>query len=110
MKKASIIISSLLFSFLLIIPMQSFAHEGEHKESGDHGKGMEHQKMEEGSGSSAMESSSHEKEYAEEGEEEGSFSYRRHREEMKHKSMKGEMEAPAGAAPAGKMEEGSGKR
>lgn len=100
------IIFSLLSSFLLIIPILSFA-QGEHGDSSDRSK-ESRQKFEEGSGSSAMKSSSENGEYADEDKEEGSFSYRRHGKNMKReKSMRGGMEAPAEADPEGKMQEGS---
>lgn len=101
------IIFSLLSSFLLIIPILSFA-QGEHGDSSDRSK-ESWQKFE--GGSSAMKSPSENGEYADEDKEEGSFSYKRHGKNMKReKSMKGGMEAPAEADPEGKMQEGSGKR
>ena len=111
MKKAVITISTLLFSFMLIFPGLSLAHEGEHSQSSDHGQGsMEHQKFEEGSGSSMIESSSEKKEYAED-KDEGSFSYKGHREEMKHKKSNGGRYGKTRIHRfIQKMEEGSGKR
>ncbi|GJL78445.1 MAG: hypothetical protein NPINA01_14340 [Nitrospinaceae bacterium] len=116
MKKAGLAVSTILFSLCLAFPSLSFADKGHgHGESSDHGKGsMGHQKMEEGSGSSAMESSAKGKEYesGHEGEEEGSFSYKRHRKEMQEKKAMEEgssMGSPA-AASEEKMEEGSGMR
>ena len=111
MRKAGITISALLFSLLLILPVLSFADEGEQGQSSDHGQvSGEHQKFEEGSGSTALESSSEGKEYVED-EEEGSFSYRRHRKEMKHqKAMEEGIGKPASTGSSEKMEEGSGKR
>lgn len=107
MKKAGLAISTVLFSLLLILPSVSSAHEGEHDKSSDHGK--EHKQYEEGSGSSAVEPSHEGKEYKsdhhEEAEEEGSFSYRRHRKEMKEKKA---MEEEHGSSH--KKEEGSGSR
>ena len=111
MRKTGMTISALLFSLTLILPALSFAHEGEQGQSPDHGQGSgEHQKFEEGSGSSALESSSEGKEYGED-KEEGSFFYRRHREEMKHqKAMEEGMGKPAATGSSEKMKEGSGKR
>ena len=114
MKKTGLILSSVLFSFFIILSSSAFAHEGEHDD--EHGKGsMEHEKMEEGSGSSDMHSDMEKNEEYKSGhkeaeEEEGSFSYKRHRKEMndKKKTMQENMHNPAGAA--GKMEEGSGTK
>jgi len=81
MKNRVWLFSAILISFLLILPSLALSHDGEkgEKKSGNHGK------LEEGSGSSAIESGHEGKEYEHETKEEGSFSYRRHREEMKHK-------------------------
>lgn len=106
MRKAGLSISAILFSLFLIIPSLSFAHGDDHDKSSDHSKGH---KQEEGSGSSAVEPSHEGKEYKsdhhEEAEEEGSFSYKRHRKEMKEKKT---MEEEHGSSH--KKEEGSGSR
>ena len=106
MKKSGLILSSVLFLFFLILSSSAFAHEGELDDA--HEKGQElHKKIEEGSGSSAVESGKHKaEEYKaghDEAEEEGSFSYKRHRKEMSEK--KKDMQEHA----SDKMEEGSGK-
>lgn len=108
MKKSGLILLAVLFSFFIILSSSAFAHEGEHDDSSGKGSG-DHQKLEEGSGSSAVESS-HEKaeEYKaghEEAEEEGSFSYKRHRKEMKAKEKAVQEDTQKGAS--GKMKEGS---
>jgi hypothetical protein len=106
MKKTGLILSSVLFAFFIILSSSSFAHESDHEDVHEKGKEL-HKKMDEGSGSSAVQSEMGKaKEYKsghEEAEEEGSFSYKRHRKEMseKKKSMQ------EGAAD--KMQEGSGK-
>ncbi len=113
MKKSGLILSSILFSFFIILSSSAFAHEGEHDDAYEEGS-AKHQKLEEGSGSSAVQSGVEKaEEYKsdhEEAEEEGSFSYKRHRKEMsaKKKAIQENMQNPAGAA--GKMEEGSGKK
>ncbi len=111
MKNRILAISAVLFSAALILSSGAFAHEGEHKEGKD---AMGHGKFEEGSGSSEVKSGHEGKEYEHESKEEGSFSYRKHREETKHKAKtmqegsSGEMEMKA-APHSEKMEEGSGK-
>jgi len=106
-------LSSILFSFFIILSSSAFAHEDEHDDLYEDGSAT-HQKLEEGSGSSAVQSGTEKaEEYKsghEEAEEEGSFSYKRHRKEMndKKKAMQENMRNPADAA--GKMEEGSGTK
>lgn len=106
MKKVGLSISTILFSLFLILPSMSFAHGGEHDKSSDHGKESKGgQQYEEGSGSSAVEPSHEGKEYKsghEEAEEEGSFSYKRHRKEMNEKK--------AMEKESHEKEEGSGSR
>ncbi len=110
MKKAGWILSAVLFSLFIIHASSAFAHEGEHDDSSGKGSG-EHQNFEEGSGSSAIQSSTEKaEEYKsdhEEAEEEGSFSYKRHRKEMKakEKAMQEDTHSPAGTS--GRMKEGS---
>jgi hypothetical protein len=105
MKKPGLILS-VLFAFFIILSSSAFAHESDHEEAYEKGKEL-HKKMDEGSGSSAvqseMEKAEEYKSGHEEAEEEGSFSYKRHRKEMgeKKKSMQ--------EGAAGKMKEGSGK-
>jgi hypothetical protein len=113
MNKAGITFSAVLFSFFIALSSSAFADKGGHHDASE--KAGEHGKYEEGSGSSAVHSSTEKaEEYKkghEEAEEEGSFSYKRHRKEMKakEKSMQEGMHAPEEAA--GKMmEEGSGKK
>jgi hypothetical protein len=106
MKKSVLILFSVLFSFFLILSSSASAHDGALEDA--HEKGSElHKKMEEGSGSSAMQSGKHKaEEYKSEhegAEEEGSFSYKRHRKEMSEKKKAMEENA------SDKMEEGSGK-
>jgi hypothetical protein len=106
MKKPGLILSSVLFSFFLILSSSAFAHDGELDDA--HKKGSElHKKIEEGSGSSAVQSDMHKtEEYKsghDEAEEEGSFSYKRHRKEMSEKKKAMQENA------SDKMEEGSGK-
>ena len=113
MKKAGLILSSVLFSLFIILSSSAFADKGSHSDSSGNGP-ADHQKFEEGSGSSAVGSSMEKTEEYKSGheaaEEEGSFSYRRHRSEMKdkEKAMREGMPMPAGTS--GKMEEGSGKK
>ena len=108
MKKSGLMLSSVLFSFFIILSSSAFAHEGEHDDAS--GKGSaEHEKYEEGSGSSAVQSGMGKAEEYQSGhEEEGSFSYKRHRKEMQEKAMRENMHTPQAAS--GKMEEGSGKK
>ncbi len=100
-------LSSILFSFFIILSSSAFAHDGEKDDAHENGS-AEHQKMEEGSGSSAVESEMHKgEEYKsdhEGTEEEGSFSYKRHRKEMSEKKKAMQEEGASG-----KMKEGSGK-
>ena len=108
MKKAGLILSSVLFSLFIILSSSAFADKGSHSDSSGNGP-ADHQKFEEGSGSSAVGSSMEKaEEYKSdhEGKEEGSFSYKRHRKEMKAKEKA--MQEEIGAS--GKMEEGSGKK
>lgn len=106
MKKTGLILSSVLFSFFIILSSSAFAHEGDHEEGHEKGKEL-HKKMDEGSGSSAVQSEVEKaEEYKsghEEAEEEGSFSYKSHRKEMSEKKKAMQEDA------AGKMNEGSGK-
>lgn len=112
MTKAGLILSTILFSTFLIFTSSAFAdkdgrHDSSEKGSADHGQ------YEEGSGTSAVQSGVEKTEeyksgHAKEEEEEGSFSYKRHRKEMKEKTMQEGMPAPADAS--GKIEEGSGKK
>lgn len=104
MKKSGLILSSVLFFFVL--SSSAFAHDGKLEDA--HEKGSElHKKMEEGSGSSAVQSGKHKAEEYKDGhheaEEEGSFSYKRHRKEMSEKKKTMQENA------TDKMEEGSGK-
>ena len=115
MKKAGLTLTIILFSLFLILPSLSFAHDDEHGKQSDHGQEpMGNERYEEGSGSSALKSSHEGKEYKsnhEEAKEEGSFSYKRHRKEMKQKkAMEEGMANPASTDSGGKMAEGSGKR
>jgi hypothetical protein len=106
MKKTGLMLSSILVTFFFILSTSAFAHDSEHEDAHEKGKEL-HKKMEEGSGSSAVQSGMGKtEEYKaghEEAEEEGSFSYKRHRKEMSEK--KKAMQEGA----SGKMEEGSGK-
>ena len=54
MKKLILSLSTIFFSALLIIPVVTFAHDGEHKDSSGHGSFSKSKKFEEGSGTSAM--------------------------------------------------------
>lgn len=111
MNKPSLIFSSFLFSLFMILSSSAFADKnGQHDASGKDSAG--HEKYEEGSGSSAVQSGVEKTEEYKSGhkeaEEEGSFSYKRHRKEMKEKTMQENMHTPEGAS--GKMEEGSGSK
>ena len=113
MKKTGLIFSAVIFSFFIVLSSSAFADKGSHADSS--GKGSaEYQKFEEGSGTSAVQSSMEKREEYKSGhegaEDEGSFSYRRHRQEMKdqEKAMQEGMPMPAGTS--GQMEEGSGKK
>jgi len=111
MKKAGLTITTILFSLFIILPSLSFADKDGHGKSSNH-EPMGNERYEEGSGSSALESSSEAKDYesSHEAKEEGSFSYSRHRKEMKQKKAMEEGMAKPAATSGGKMEEGSGKR
>ncbi len=107
MKKSGLILITILFSTFLILSSSAFADKDGHHESS--GKGSaEHGNYEEGSGTSAVHSGKEKVEEYKSGhqevEEEGSFSYKRHRREMKEKAMQENMGA------SDKMEEGSGKK
>ena len=106
MKKPGLILSSVLFSFFIILSSSAFADDGKHGDAYEEGSAL-HKKMEEGSGSSAVQSemgkAEEYKSKHEEAEEEGSFSYKRHRKEMSEKKKAIQENA------SGKMEEGSGK-
>jgi len=110
MKKAGLILSAVLFSFFIVLSSSAFADKGSHGDNGSAG----HQKFEEGSGSSAVESSMEKAEEYKAGhegaEDEGSFSYKRHRKEMKDKEKAMQEGMPMPAGTSGKMEEGSGKK
>ncbi len=113
MKKTVLIFSAVLFSFFIVLSSSAFADKGSHPDSSENGS-ADHQKFEEGSGSSAVQSSMEAtEEYKsghEEAEEEGSFSYRRHRKEMKDQEKAMQEGMPMPASGSGKMEEGSCKK
>ena len=107
MKKTGLIFSAFLFSFCIVFSSSALADKGSH-DSNEHGSADSH-KLEEGSGTSAVQSGKEYKSEHEGEEEEGSFSYKRHRKEMKdkEKAMQEGMHAPEG--DSGHMQEGSGK-
>ncbi len=111
MKKTVLIFSAVLFSFFIVLSSSAFADKGGHQDSsGQRSAGQ--QQFEEGSGSSAVGSSMEKAEEYKSGhegaEDEGSFSYKRHRKEMKdkEKAMQEGIPMPTGS---GTMQEGSGK-
>ena len=108
MKKTGLIFSAFLFSFFIVFSSSALADKGSHHDSNEQGS-ADHQKLEEGSGTSAVQSEKEYKSEHESEEDEGSFSYRRHRKEMKdkEKAMQEGMHTPEG--DSGHMQEGSGK-
>jgi len=113
MKKTGLIFSAVLFSFFILQSSPAFADKGGHSDSYENDLSGD-QKLEEGSGSSAVQSSmGTTEEYTsghEEAGEEGSISYKRHRKEMKAKEKAMQESMPMPAGNSGKMEEGSRKK
>ena len=112
MKKLILNLAAIFFSALLIIPVVTFAHDGEHKDSSGHGSFSKSEKFEEGSGTSAMETKHSEDSYQNRhgAKEEGS-GYKTHSEKQgNHGEYKeGDEHGKRGEAQS-QMEEGSGMR
>jgi|TARA_B100000315_G_scaffold14324_1_gene13198 hypothetical protein len=112
MKKLILNLATIFFSALLIIPVVTFAHDGEHKDSSSHGSFSKSEKFEEGSGTSARETKHSEDSYQNRhgAKEEGS-GYKTHGEKQgNHGEYKEGDEHGRRGEAQGHMEEGSGMR